>query len=865
MWRSHVPLLLLAWSVAALCFAHEHDVRELGEAGEEGPKELGASGGSATSVAGGSGVESMAQDELMTPWDKQGLKVLDAYAAYNKKLQNNEKALREKLANPPDKMESVKYKRIPGYKYTFLSKKIDDQSRSGCELVCSSYSACKSYSYNSVEKKCIWSMSTVIWETDYTLYEKKGAPGLDPSELYAKLPGMKLQEKIVPLKRGLDKFTGKREPYISLAECKFQCTKKKECKTFSYSDTERDCILSRVPINYDPKWVYFEKDVPIGGAPWKQAHNKENEEKDELKKQWIEGSTAKARAAAEKAAKVEAEILAIKKAEKDAEVKVEEAKKVVNNAIGECGLAKGAWSGTVTDNSILMAKLENQNQELADVTSKKRELNAAIEKAPDFERKEKAKLNAETVDVAEKQKEVGTYTAMEKEEKGRMVAAEKAKISKCGVMDMTKEELATEEGTLKQAEAAAKHVRAQESTTAFANTLKTAENVQHEAASTERRAKADLAVSKSTVDAMKEKVRDAMDERVKKKALDQEAKAEEILEKNDSTEAEDANANRVAHEAKDKAEEASTKAGEREAKAENLVKSRKREAAMKVETVIVNKKLKAKQESEEKSESTNKAQKAQDLIQRKHDEQTEKGKIHLEQLSADEARKKVEIKDDERKYKELGKAKEADQKTQETKTKRLEELTTTEKDAKYKVRKSALTKTVLKENEHDVKGKIRFAEQEVLDTKNKAKTDEGQEKAAAVALKKATTEKDIKKLMRTELNWKSISAKSNEEITKAEQQKMLMQEDNAQAESKVEANECIEICEEGLPLQQKGLLPTGGRRLLGAGNPPAAAVAAGQPAPEPVSPAGIPVAKVEGVELGNAPPVAPFMYKGCQC
>jgi len=373
---------------------------------------------------------------------------------------------------------------------------------------------------------------------------------------------------------------------------------------------------------------------------------------------------------------------------------------------------------------------------------------------------------------------------------------------------------------------------------------------------------------------MKEKVEDATSEKAKKAALDDQAKAKEKGEKSMETEADDANSSRVAHEAADKASEAFSKAGEKEAKAENLMKSRKREAAMKVETVMVNKKLKAKQENEEKNEGTNKAQKAQDLLQRKHDEQTEKGKLHLEALSADEAKKKVEIKDDERKYKELAKSKEAGDKSQETKTKRLEELTTTEKDGKYKIRKAALTKTVLKENEADVKGKVRFAAQEVLDAQSKAKADEGQEKAAAIALKKATTEKDVKKLMRTELNWKSIAAKSNEAITKSAQQKMLMEEDNAQAEAKISANTCIEICEEGLPLQQAGKLPS--RRLLGAGGGPAPAPApapATGSAPQPTKAAEEEEEATEPepakVEMPpppeKVPAVKPFMYKGCEC
>ena len=60
--------------------------------------------------------------------------------------------------------------------------------------------------------------------------------------------------------------------------------------------------------------------------------------------------------------------------------------------------------------------------------------------------------------------------------------------------------------------------------------------------------------------------------------------------------------------------------------------------------------------------------------------------------------------------------------------------------------------------------------------------------------------------MRTELNWKSVFSKSNELVTKADQQKMLSIEDNTQAQAKMQANKCVELCREGLKMKQKEFL-----------------------------------------------------------
>lgn len=825
-------------------------------------------------------------DELMTPWDKQGLAVIDAYANYNKKLQDDEKDLREKLANPPEKTESIKYNKIEGYKFAYLGKELTEQAQSECELVCSSYPACKSYSYNVGKRSCIWSMTAIGWDSDWTLYEKKKAPGLNPQVLYAKLPGMKIQDKLIPIPRnpylqkdetGVEQRVVPDEK-ISMEECKYECTRRNECQTFSYSDTKMTCLMSEIPIHYNKHWNYYEKDIPIEKKPWEVEHAKENQEKEELKKRWIDGSSAKARAAAEKEAKVEAEKAAIRKAEKDARAAANDAQKVAAKAAGRCNLALATWEGNIKQNNVLMASIDDKNQELTKVINKHREMMTAITSAKTFEGREKAELKARTIDPEETKKELKTIQDEEKNEKERMASNNKVKITKCGLRDMTQNEYDEKNGALKQAAAKNKQLSAEEFTAAESNRLKDTQNAAIEAGTVERRSKAYVVVAKAKLASGTKKERDASTEIAKKKAQDAVSRLKEKGEKAVQQEDDDANKLRIAQESEEKAAEAKTKAKEKENKAENNVKQEKKEAAMKIETALVNKKIKVKQENDQKAESITKSQKAQDLIQRKHDEATEKGKINLETLAADEVKKKKEIKADELKFKELEKAKEMGDKAKESQTKRLEELAQSESDTKYKIRKTALTSQVLSENEADAKKKVTMAAQDIMDAKSKSNADELKEKAAATALKKATTEKDTKKLMRTELNWKSVAAKSNEGVTKAEQQKMLMEEDNVQASSKMEANKCVETCQEGLEVKQKeaednenlqkklgkdseylieignsneAAIKNGGKKKMTEAEMAAAAAQAAQKAAD------------SGVKI--LPPVAPFEYKGCKC
>merc|ERR1712057_144708 len=93
----------------------------------------------------------------LRPEDKMGLRILDEYRKFNSHLADKEEDLRNKLMNPPEATKGLSYHKVPGYKYSYLSKTMHGKSRASCELVCNTYSACKSYSYNRKTRTCVWS------------------------------------------------------------------------------------------------------------------------------------------------------------------------------------------------------------------------------------------------------------------------------------------------------------------------------------------------------------------------------------------------------------------------------------------------------------------------------------------------------------------------------------------------------------------------------------------------------------------------------------------------------------------------------------------------------------------------------------
>lgn len=814
---SRAAFVLLITATVALCVTSDGEVAQLGEAPA---KDAGAEAAPAAAAEGAAGEAPGAENELLTPWDRQGLAVIKEYSDYNKHLQDTERKLRERLANPPDTVESIEYHQIPGYKYAYLGRQMDEKTRSECELVCSTYTACKSYSYNQDDRECIWSMGKVKYNPDYSMYIKKLSVEGKDQGLYDQLVGLYIQDKLEPMDNqiegSLDPVDAVREkaakrlgqPYtppkpikqatLSADECEYSCTQKAECKTFTYNAATRDCILSAVAVHYDMKWTYYEKEEPLGGPSWKKEHAKENDRKEELKKVWIAGSSAKARAKAEKQAKVDKALKDSKSEESEATEKEARARKVFDHDKSRCELAEAEYDAGVKRNTQLSEDLEKANNKVLSTRRERLSAEGAVQASKTYEATKKAELKLTFYDVGEAENKAAEAKEDESQEKKAQRATEEHKAKLCGSRDMTKANYEAQEGKLKAAEAKQKLLGAGE---LIAQATKEQGAVNADlilSQSDERKSKLDLAVKKSTLEGTRKREAAAGKEVEKKAGLEQVAKDLEVLKKAERKQ-EDINHHVMTlKEKQQKAKENMNKMNEKESKAENLVKSRKRESDMKAEANRVKKKLKIKAENDAKSEHSSKNMKAEELMQKKTDEQKDKGEMSLKKMKMDEQKKKKNLRHEENTYKDVEKAKEMSTKKEKEHKEHLASLKQDEDDEKYKARYDALKARTLREQEVDAKKAATEADQESKDANDKATADEQHEKTSAAALKKATTEADTKKLMRNELNWKSILTSSNEYATKAQQQKMLAAEDLVQAVAKQQAENCVHICAEGM-------------------------------------------------------------------
>jgi len=849
-------VLLLSLTVA-LCFTPDGEVTELGESNKVvAPTEApaAADGGAGAGEEGKDGAEAAGSnnDDLLTPWDKQGLQVIKSYADYNKKLQSQEKDLRLQLANPPETVKGIEYGSVHGYKYTFLGRTMKDKSRSECELVCSTYPACKSYSYQAEHRTCVWSMAAVKYSEDYTMYVKKKSPEGNHDELYNELAGLFIQDKLEPMKQGTKAMpTLDKAEKTTVEECKYSCTVNPECKTFSYSPATRQCVMSAIPVHYEPGWTYYEKEVPIEDSSWKKAHDKENDQKEELKTQWIQGSSAKARADKEKADKVQKALDDSKSAQTAAASKEKRARKSSDAAESVCLLAKAELAGTTKRNTHLIEQLEIANT--AVVTTKQKRLDAEKQRAASnsYEATKKADLTLTFFDMKEVEAKAARTARDEKAEKQRKQKSSESKVKQCTASDIAAAEFAVAEGSLQRAEAYQKLLTFGEIVAEAKANLQKSSGELTAFESNERQKKMSISITKASYEGLEKQSQGAQTERDKKKALAGLEKTAEKLRKYTSQGEETNHQVMVAKEKQEKQKENTRKQEEKEGKAEHLLKSKKRENAMKMEAIRVKKKIKVREEQESKSEVASKALKKDEITAKTSQEVKDKGEKSLKDMTASELKKKTDLTNEEKTYKDVQKQKEMSEKSEIKHKENLEKLAANEKEQKYKKLSDQLKERTLRENEASAKQASQDATTDAKDAADKAAADELQEKTVASSLAKAATEQDTKALMREELNAKSQLTLSSETATKAQQQKMLAAEDLTQAAAKQQAEACVHICIEGLAAMNQQAMMAQGSAV---GPPPQKSVEDLVPAPPATvsAPTVPPTETPNDVELGES-------------
>lgn len=159
---------------------------------------------------------------------------------------------------PPKKLG---YDSIPGFVFKHMGQELMKKNKQQCERVCDKNESCRSYSYNPVEKLCIWSIETIQYRMGYEFYTKIheidafGQPKHNGK--WRSFPDIMYQEP------GYAKLTGK-----SVNQCQVACVKDKKCSAFSYDVKKERCFLTDAGIHYDEGFMYYEK---RGAAPKQNA------------------------------------------------------------------------------------------------------------------------------------------------------------------------------------------------------------------------------------------------------------------------------------------------------------------------------------------------------------------------------------------------------------------------------------------------------------------------------------------------------------------------------------------------------------------------------------------------------------------
>jgi len=566
--------------------------------------------------------------------DQQGMKVIEEFEKYNGKLLKTQKKLRYKLAHPPAAVKGVSYQAVPGFAYAFQSRTMKDKSRAQCEIVCNTYSACKSYSYNTKNRKCMWSLSHVKYDPAYTLFAKKLGPGAGhEAELYSKLPGMLVQDA-----------RKKAVKDQSFQECKYACTKDSSCQTFSWSKEHLTCIKTGQNLHYKDGWTYYEKNIPLSVA-YKKARGNEHAKKDKIRKRWIQASTSISRATLEKRAKV---ITKLKTARAKA-VRREKAEKLArkNAAIDstKCEAVTARLSGALKKNFMLQSSVEKKNKYTIKLYASKEKAKKAVTKPKHFESKSKAKL-AFTITKqrhAESGQKYHAFKKMEAKQKKTMKLVSETKTKMCAAKTQMKNLLKKKEAKMKSAEGKAKQQAKKKKSMLAKRNYKKASFHLKLANVDERHAKMFVANKKQTLEHARKADRNASTEKGRKARI-AERKADKVkyvaakkkLRKVDKKQL-------TAKEKHFKQKKVYDLWLEKDKKAKALIKKRKKEAKQKMKLMKQRKLDLAKKEAKGKKEKKDKAIKKRELVKKKIKLQAKKARARVKALRMAESNTKIAL------------------------------------------------------------------------------------------------------------------------------------------------------------------------------------------------------------------------------
>jgi len=142
-----------------------------------------------------------------------------------------------------------KYSKIAGFGLpgTTQGERVDDNVI--CRQKCGDQGLiCKGYSYNKATKQCVWSTSGIVYDDNYVLYLRPGSDEL--SEGFTAIPGMVVGE-----------VSDVRDPLgDTLKECEGKCMSSDRCRSMSYSEHKKHCVISDLKVEVGSNWDYYERD-----------------------------------------------------------------------------------------------------------------------------------------------------------------------------------------------------------------------------------------------------------------------------------------------------------------------------------------------------------------------------------------------------------------------------------------------------------------------------------------------------------------------------------------------------------------------------------------------------------------------------
>jgi len=742
-------------------------------------------------VAEMSAVAAAAKKPLLKGMDVQSLKIMDEQMRHSKALQKEEYSLRVKLNSPPE-ASKVGYTMVPGYKYTYQSRTLVDKSRAECELVCSTYSSCKSYSYNKDERICIWSMSHIKYDPDFTMWAKL----LDPSGTYhtheyMQMPGMRVQDRDTAVIGD-----------TSFEECKYACSKDESCKTFSFNKLKSECMKTGIGIHFDDKWIYSEKDVPVGKEK-KIDHKKEKQEKANMKKKWLAAaSTGAAREEIEKTMKVKLHLQNARDKATGDEMVEKAARRAKFYAVRKCVMLQGMTNSAVKRNMAILGMMGKRQLKSVKMTSSAEKLNKLTKQQVTKEARQKAVLNAKfgTLRAQESATKYKGIKPIEADEKKNVHVMDEQKKKACQKTKAKVSYFNRKENTMKRSEANAKQWEFKKKMVASAGQLKTAAQ-EHEVADTsERKLKKKAELMREKVESAEKTQASAAQESEQKMAMD---KRENFLSKLKFMKVDLRRADKGLMRAK----ETLFKARGNKADLKRRMKKNKLawRAAKKEQDQkrVAKRKKRAAEKSKKKHDKEMKKKKLDQAVEKTRKRRVaaaQKASAAQAELDADEAKKAKDAIDADAKKNRVMDDETVEEKKREDRETALSAAITKEKDEKTKTAQDELrSKNLLKKLQDSQMRAATAATENEAATKKAARAKTG---AKEIGSKLMTASPDQKIVLQTqESNMKKDEQSLAKRATKAASKKAATAREQQKAASGLKAESCIFVCKEGMKVK----------------------------------------------------------------